>query len=417
MKYLTFFKITALVFYFFSNPAGAMDQPIEEKLTSNICPAKIKSPTTWCVQEIEKQLRKDPFIVLEKKEILLQTLTEKARELQFNHLTPEKINEILSTYQLGCNQQEDPPFFRLKVGEKDIYILGSKHTIPMFKCLNLPTLFEIKKIASLKPILYIEHEITNEDAISALKIPSNQIDNISLKYGIDFFAKIGGSKSSDLNIEFRECIKEKPLFLSIGKESDIKLSEVSKAHTWLGAVLLGVHANILSFEKFGGIECELMQEPFWNTRWQKISVLETNQKILTTQKQNEKEDTDHNKRWATKSMTSIINFMKCDDDKLEEITKTNWKQLLDTYSHEIINFSTTGNTTQSGIVRNSEWSKRLADIMNDEQYTTPLFLVIGDAHLVGHKEDKSFLSFLIQNSKLKPFLSRFSNQQGWISID
>lgn len=408
-----FLKIIVLLLFFLGNPIKAMEKEIENKYeyTSNICIDKITSPT-WCEKEIEKQLRKNPFIVEEKNNFLLQILTEEAKKLQLTHFTQEEIDKILSSDQFASNQQEDPPFFRLKIGEQDIYILGSKHTIPMFKCLNLPTLYEIKRIAELNPILYTEHEITNELAIAALKDANNQLDNISLKHGLNFFAKVGDGRVSDLKIKFEECIKDKKLFLSIAQESDINISEVSKAKAWLGAVLLGVHANILSFEKFGGIEYELIHEPFWNVYWKKLMFLETSQQVLDTLQQHEKMDSAHNINWAKKSMTSIINFMKCKDDTLDEITKNSWGQILDHYSHKIINFSTAGNTTQSGIMRNSQWPQELADIMNDEQCNTPLLLVIGDAHLLGYKENNSFLSFLIKSSKIKPSLSRFSNQEG-----
>lgn len=410
MKYLSYLKIAALIFNFLPLAAGAMEQEIEESLSSGV-----PSLQALCIKEIDRQTKTNSIFVINERD----KLTEKLRSRGFQHeIIEEKIDNFVEFYHSSSETQEDPPLFYLKNGNKDIYILGSPHTVPMFKCLALPSLLEIRRISILRPTLYVEHEITNERALPLLGDPKNHVDHISLKHGMDLLSKAGGGRVSALKSDFLKCSEGRFFFSNMREVSNIELREVSNAKAWLGAVLLGVHANILSFQKFGGVECELMQQPCWNNCWKEVRFLETNDEVLKIQEQFEKEDSQHNLMWARKSITTIINFISCNENRLEEITTNAWKQLMGIYSYNIIGFSTEGHVTKSALARNEGWAGNLSNVINDEQDPSPLFLVIGNDHLAGYKEMQSFLSLLIANSNFNPSLLRFSNnQKGWVPVD
>jgi hypothetical protein len=410
MKCLSYLKIAVFAFNFLPLSVGAMEQEIEESLNSGVPPLR-----ALCIQEIDRQTRTNSIFVINERDKLKEKL--RSRDSQYE-ITEEEIDKFVEFYYFSSEISEDPPLFYLKNGNKDIYILGSPHTIPMFKCLALPSLSEIRRISTLRPTLYVEHEITNERAFPLLANPKNHIDPISLKHSMDLLSKAGGGKISPLRSEFLKHTAGHFFFTSMSEISDVALTEVSRAKTWLGAVLLGVHANILSFQRFGGVECELMQQPCWNNYWKEVRFLETNDEVLKIQEKFEKEDNQHNLAWAKKSITTIINFISCNEDKLEEITTNAWKQLMGIYSYNIIGFSAEGYVTKSALARNEGWAGSLSNVINDERDSSPLFLVIGNDHLVGYREMRSFLSLLMANSSFNPSLSRFSNEQkGWIPVD
>ncbi len=375
-----------------------MEQEIEESLISTIPSLK-----SLCIKNIDKKSRENSFFIINEGE----RLKEKLRGLnpQEDSNTEEMIDEIVRSYHASHGAQEDPPFFHLKNGNKDIYILGSPHTVPMIECLSLPSLLEIRRISTLNPIFYIEHEITNQLAFPLLKDPNNQVPQIVLKTRFDPLSM--ADKTSPLKSIFLKCSAGSCFFSKMGELSDVELKEAEKVNAWLSAVLLGVHANILSFQQFGGLEYELMQQ----SCWKEIRFLEENDEVLRIQERFAKDDSQHNLMWIRKSMMTIINFITCDEDTLEKITINMWKQLMDTYSYHIIDFSAEGCTTKSGIARNENWAENLANIVNDEHDDSPLFLVIGNTHLVGYDEGKSFLSFLLAKCNFNHSLSRFSNTQ------
>ena len=140
------------------------------------------------------------------------------------------------------------PLFQMitKNGRK-IYFLGSTHTTPL---LDLPldaTTHALHQLADRNPILYTEHEVTNRVALEYLKDNENltkqpEIINFSnLEITQNDFNKIQNSK----------------IFLDEMQESGVFFSQILDAKPWLFAAIIGIHANILSYRKYGDLEHDL----------------------------------------------------------------------------------------------------------------------------------------------------------------
>ncbi|MBL0941246.1 MAG: hypothetical protein IBJ00_00720 [Alphaproteobacteria bacterium] len=201
--------------------------------------------------------------------------------------------------------------------------------------------------------------------------------------------------------------------LNATESSNVKLVEIDKAEVWLGALLLGKHANILSYQKFGGLESELMH--LWHLHWRETRYLETSPELLTIQKQHEKGDYVHNCGWSRKSFASIMSFLKSDEQTLRAINAKKWEERLKVYSWEVIKHSDINRMPRSAIERNKLWADKLISFINSETNIPPLLIVVGDGHLAGYYQKWSLLSMLKDN--LDYSLSRFSSKGEWIEID
>jgi len=319
-----------------------------------------------------------------------------------------------STTLIYDQPQEDPPFFLLKREKQELYILGSQHVVPIYRCLSQLSLTELERVATLKPVLYTEHEITNEAALVRLKSSENQIDSVLLENDFDLLYQI--SLPEQVRKEFKECVKEEHFLLNMNESSDVKIVETLKAHPWLGAVLLGTHAGLLSYKKYGGLETELENSPSWKEYWQTKKYLETNDEVLDIQKKHEGKgkDSAQNEEWAKRSVRSIIPFMKSNEEALKQIHNKSWSEKVENYTWKTIKFSKREKIPESAIERQELWAKKLLQDINKEQNVSVRFVVIGDGHLAGYDQGWSFLSFL--NKQLNWQLLRFSNEKGWIKV-
>lgn len=417
MKWLFYFKVLGLILNFSIGAVLAMEQ--EE--SSHITPTSKHTLATLeaiCVKNIKREIRKDPFFAFNEAERFKKKLLD---ETQKSKDTPrfkeEAIDEVLASCQLIPGQQkEDPPFFLLKNGEKEIYILGSQHTIPVYRCLDFPTLTELRRISELKPIFYMEHESTNKQALTLLQQPENQVGPQFISMGFDLLFQLGLTLKEE-GSEFNKYCEGKSFSLDMAEESNIEILEVVKAKLWLGAMLLGSQANILSYQKFGGLESELMYGPFWEACWRERRFLETDKEILDIQKKYDKDGKDYaqNISWALKSIGSIVRFMKSDEETLEDINSKIWAQKLKKYSWNIINYPDRTEIPESVIERQTLWAQRLLEPISEEEDFCPLLIVIGEGHLPGYSQGWSFLSLL--NNELKWPLLRFSNKDGWVQVN
>ncbi|MBL0941247.1 MAG: hypothetical protein IBJ00_00725 [Alphaproteobacteria bacterium] len=124
---------------------------------------QIQTLQNLCVQKIKGEIVQDSSFVI-------RWLERSENNNKYDH------EAIIPLFRLAT-EKEDIPFFRLKKDNKEIYILGSQHTVPIYKCLTLKTVAELKRIALLQPIFYSEHESSNEEALRQLNDPANQIES------------------------------------------------------------------------------------------------------------------------------------------------------------------------------------------------------------------------------------------------
>lgn len=165
-------------------------------------------------------------------------------------------------------KKKDPPLFRIATdNNREIYILGSIHTLEESGLLSHPVMKELDKIAGKNAILYAEHETTNKVFLEYLKnnlsinSENHYVENLKIfKEGFEgMFKQIDILKNQI--IEENNNIKDKEFYLdqkqefgNIGnikiflddkQESEGSFSEVLKADPWLCAAIIGTHANIL----------------------------------------------------------------------------------------------------------------------------------------------------------------------------
>jgi len=371
--------------------------------------------TAMCLQSIDKGISTYPSFILDEAEKLKSNLKEESeRSNSPLRIASNSIDEVLKTYFL-LPKDKDAPFFRLEKDGKQIYVLGSQHTVPIYKCLALESVHELKRISELNPILYTEHEHTNRSALPLLKEAQHLIDPLFLKFDMDLLRHLALPQIE--GDEFKACIGEIPFLLNVTESSNVKLQEVLEAKSWLAALLLGAHANLLSYQKFGGLDAEVVYDKFWNIHWRSQKFLEDSTEVVTIQQHYERSNSDDNQNiiWARKSINSIIAFIKSDKKTLEEINRAKWAQMLTRYSWDVIEFSNRQMIPESVIERNTLWANRLFEVIGDEVEHQPLLIIIGEGHLVGYRPGWSFLSLL--NAKLGWLLSRFSNEHGWVQVN
>lgn len=274
----------------------------------------------------------------------------------------------------------------------------------------LPTILELMNISKQRPILYTEHEYSNEEPLALLKESENQIDFELLKMGFDLFSTLGLEK--DEQLKFQTCIKEEFFIKKIRERSDVPLLKVLTAQTWLAAPLLGGHANILSYCEFGGLEYDLEYNPLWKIYWEAQRFLESHKETLKVLKTCDNDDYDKNREWVIKNIRSITKYLSSDIETRHRLNELEWARLVGRSSWDVIMFSEKHKLPKSAVIRNELWANNLLKTLQTESDTCPLLLIVGNGHLAGYNQGWSFLSFL--NKGLRSPLFRFSNERGWM---
>ena len=309
-------------------------------------------------------------------------------------------------------KRQDPAFFRFITAEgKEIYILGSPHFVPLRDLLAPQTLSEIERLADENAVLYTEHEVTNEVELAYLARPENCFPEDSLSVEINFFTALAmSSEAAEL-----ESSPEN-LLLGLGeRRSDVPLLDIARAQMWLGTVMLGTHAGILSYDHVGGTEHELLYGPL-KDKWKSKLHLETVEEAIGYLKQCARNSVDDrsNKSWVRDSVEKILMFRRDPGTAVTEIRKENNRNI-EKYSWRLFIDGGPDVLPLSCIKRNELWTNVMAKKLREPSADmTPIFIVVGTGHLAGFSSGCSFIRLLMEELGVTE-LQRFKNDDGWIT--
>ncbi|MGV8964337.1 MAG: hypothetical protein ACOH2V_13295 [Candidatus Saccharimonadaceae bacterium] len=314
--------------------------------------------------------------------------------------------------------RKDPPFFKITVEGKVIYILGALHGIPVQTALPPQAFNKLHEIVvtsheTEKTILLLEHSATNE---------------INLSVGNRESAKIGMTKSwvmpqhhqhylTENNKKEFMRINSHNIFIDMEHVSDLPVRTLIELDPWLSAPILQIHVGVLMKKKFGGFEHDLETSEFWKPHWKAIHFLEDHQTVLDLAKEKAQDIYKDNLEWINGCLgLSVIEstydtnpHIKKDFivDHLQQINHYLWSHINDTDRYEL------------SIARNHSWVIKTQDKLRRDDNI--FLLVMGTAHLSGQE---NFL-FLLLNSFRKEgsfgyghevVVERFSNEEGWVKF-
>lgn len=310
--------------------------------------------------------------------------------------------------------QEDPCFFKIKDSLKDrnIYVLGSAHVLPLEDSLSPKALDELQKIAKEeKPILLTEHSISNRHALSLL-------DKMEVQ--------------DSPNLEEYKFLLDDKVLVTPKEESNKSIRDLFQYPGWIVAPILSTHYGSLFYPNFGGTEYALENDNKWQKHWSNVQYLEgvDHYDIL---KNNNNLDKKHNELWIRKTLEklSYINpilgrsWALKDYDKFKNAEERNdflvlekegcvksTNSILDntrknylSTGWECIYFEDFEYIPQSAFERNKLWAKNF-DLLDDKK--SNYLFVVGNGHLAGYTKKVSFLYYLQDLFKEK--LERFVNQ-------
>lgn len=302
-------------------------------------------------------------------------------------------------------ERKDPPFFRLITdNEREIYILGSPHTVPLGKLLSDSTIKELIRISGEKTILYTEHDTTNEVTFKYLQDPENRISEEIIKEHGNLINII---EDEEQKKDFIKIIGNK-IYLNISDKSGFSYEQILNAKLWLAAPIFGAHSNILHYREFGGLETELQYHVDWKNRWGEVRYLESQEEAIQILKNNKNEDGNHSIKWFGNSILEILKFESMGKEIRNKLFAYDMKKSIENYSWEVIKYKYTEEIPISAIKRNKLWVNVILQKLKEE-VKMPLLIVIGDGHLVGNE---SFLSLLNTSLKCEK-VERFVQNVGW----
>lgn len=313
-------------------------------------------------------------------------------------------------------QRNDPAFFKFVTNDsREIYILGSLHTVPLRKMFDPATLIAIDSIANKRAILYTEHISTNEFNLAQFENPANLIPEDAYEGGNTLFT----SADVFLSPEAEAMFQRKKVKLNAFEEGKVDLQEVLKARLWLGAVTLGTHAGIMYSSQFGGTEHDLMAGEL-KELWGDVLYLETPEEALGLLQKHKDgvADMEENKNWVKKSLEKIMLIENGDKESIDRITLQQ-KISIKNYSWDFIKLAgLRKRIPESAIARNQLWVNKIMSehFSAPSESKTPIMIVIGNGHIAGFNEGFSFVRLLMESLKVKT-LERFSNRNGWITIN
>ncbi len=330
------------------------------------------------------------------------------------------INSFYSFSVLGMEGEEnisrkDPAFFRLTTQDnREIYILGCPHHVPIQKLVNSAALAEIERISLLNAIFYSEHENTNRVALQLLKEEENLIPMDHFELGVNLLSEA----ELRLSTEEQEILSREELMLNSETLSGLPLTQLLRARLWLGAVTLGTHAAILTYNRFGGTEHSLLNGNL-RDNWSEINYLETPEEAIQILKENKESasDVNENMKWIKRSIEKIISIKTKSQSEMERLIKDQQNTSIENYSWNAINFNPKSYTGKylipiSCFERNQLWTSVIQQKLEADQNSTPLFIVVGNGHLVGYPQGMSFISYLKNRINVKK-IERFNLDGEW----
>lgn len=315
-------------------------------------------------------------------------------------------------------KRQDPPFFLLQENKgRPIYILGSQHYIPLDNLFSEKVIAELHRIADQKVILYTEHEVSNEKTLQCLETQKKYESGDLLKWvenKTDFsdFPKITDINNSKY---CREELKTQKVLLKLIDGTAIKVSETSleevfnKAPLWLGAVILGTHSGIMSYNKFGGPELDLINGKEWQEKWSEINYLEGLSDVLEIMQKNSKQDAPHNIDWIKKSLQKIVGFNTKNESFYEKLKK-DMTEGIEAFSWNCITISSE-KAPKSAFARNQLWVNVIEEKLKTSE--APILIAVGNGHLLGIDEGFSLIGLLMARLGISK-LYRYTNNGEWI---
>lgn len=346
-----------------------------------------------------------------------------------------KILSIISFYLLLCfpvlasfnHNDEDPCFFRITAkDERKIYVLGSVHYIKIEDIFPTPAIEELKRVAKEEhPTLFTEHALSNKHAFQII-----ESDKQAVQAKQDWASSVVSSEYNSL--------MDQRLYTDFGILSEYKISDILKIEPWLAAPILSTHASIIFYPNFGGTEYNLENNETWRSCWFSTKYLEGSEHYNLL-KNVALLDRQHNLNWIKNSfyrlflMKSILQDLgDVSSDPLElEVLKTEKETALENMTKLLegikLRFKTRGwmsvnsssNTIpESAIARNELWSNLICRLSHTsiKEDPHPYVIIVGDGHLAGFGEDKSFFSFLIKGMDPKKVERFINHSKSWKSV-
>lgn len=318
----------------------------------------------------------------------------------------------------NLKEHNDPSLFRLITEDgREIYILGSPHLVPLEMLLSPITIKELATLAEKHAILYTEHEIANIIPLEYFNNHEN-LNSSAIPYG-----------ALGISLEVFNKIKSIQIYLNLTHEgipqnSNVSIEQLLYAHSWLLANILGTHAGILSYHKFGGADYALLYDPIWKEKWGDIRYLETSPDVIKIIKKHHQNTSDTNMESVRKSTTTIVNFITLKEfenepefkEMLENGLTEELKSMSKRYSWQAIEFGNRSKIPESAIERSKHWAEVIKiEVNGNKEDLRPILIVVGNAHLAGFYKKFSFLSFLLEKIGIYQIL-RLTNEGKWVNI-
>jgi hypothetical protein len=320
------------------------------------------------------------------------------------------IHFLLFAPTLGAEMDtsDGPPIFHIVSNTGiDIYIIGSPHTIPIKYLFDEAVLGVLHQIVQLKTHLFIEHTI-NADAYLQY-VHENPVEKD------DNFQRIPLSPTSKGIL--RKMVSD-PINSHISEgqivHSRFTFDLLQQAPLYMLTPILSLHFSVFTFQKFGGLEYELLTGAAFKPHWLSVDVLEHPAEVIKSAIKYQESDEQNNKKRCNQNLIKISTFWEGTSHKLG-LMEDEMKEFKAGYSWTIIEDSMTP-IHDGARARSRDWADNLLAKIKHVQAGESILIVVGEGHMYGTGEYAANFLDLIMVKVGARELKRLTQHGNWTIV-